>query len=81
MSPEPHDPKTSDSKVTSQTRGAQTLIVVDNEDNFIEYATRSACHLDRRLRHRAVVLFIYNDQEEILLQKRKGLPGTTPKKI
>ena len=72
MSSEPHDPKQSDSKVTSQSRGAQTLIVVDDKDNFIEYATRSACHLDRRLRHRAVVLFIYDDQEKVLLQKRNN---------
>jgi isopentenyl-diphosphate delta-isomerase len=72
LSSPPQDPKSSDSKGISQARGAQTLIVVDNDDNFVEYATRSACHLDRRLRHRAVVLFVYNDQEEILLQKRKN---------
>ncbi len=72
MSSEPHDPKQSDSKVTFQSRGAQTLIVVDGKDNFIEYATRSACHVDRHLRHRAVVLFIYDDQEKVLLQKRNN---------
>ena len=70
MSSEPQDPKSAGSKGLSQARGAQTLIVVDDKDNFIEYATRSACHLDRRLRHRAVVLLVYNDQEKILLQKR-----------
>ncbi len=47
-------------------------MVVDDQDNFIEYATRSACHLDRRLRHRAVVLLVYNDEEKVLLQKRKN---------
>ena len=72
MSSEPQDSKLPDSKEIAQTRGGQTLIVVDNEDNFIEYATRSACHLDRHLRHRAVVLFIYNDQEKVLLQKRNN---------
>ena len=72
MNSEPQDPKPSDSKEISQIRGGQTLIVVDKEDNFLEYAPRSACHLDRRLCHRAVVLFIYNDQEEILLQKRNN---------
>jgi isopentenyl-diphosphate delta-isomerase len=72
MSSEPHDPKVSQSKEVALTRGRQTLIVVDKEDNFLEYATRSACHLDRRLCHRAVVLFIYNDQDEILLQKRNN---------
>jgi isopentenyl-diphosphate delta-isomerase len=72
LSPEPHDPKPSDPKAIAEPRGVQTLIVVDNQDNFVEYATRSACHLDRRLRHRAVVLFIYNDDEKILLQKRNN---------
>jgi isopentenyl-diphosphate delta-isomerase len=72
MSSEPHDPKASESKEISLVRGRQSLIVVDKEDNFLEYANRSACHLDRHLRHRAVVLFIYNDQEKILLQKRNN---------
>ena len=36
MSSPPQDPKSSDSKGISQARGAQTLIVVDNDDNFVE---------------------------------------------
>lgn len=46
--------------------------MVDDEDNFIEYASRRICHQGQGLRHRAVALFIYNSGEDILLQKRKN---------
>lgn len=48
----------------------ELFIVVDKEDNVLEYRTRYDCHHDRSLIHRSVGIVIHNDKEEILLQKR-----------
>ena len=49
----------------------QTLIVVDDDDNFVRYASRIDCHSGDGLRHRGAAIFLYNSQAEVLLQKRK----------
>ncbi len=49
----------------------QTLIVVDDEDNIVRYASRSDCHSGDGLRHRGVAILLHNSQAEVLLQKRK----------
>jgi len=49
----------------------QTLIVVDDEDNIVHYASRSDCHSGDGLRHRGVAILLHNSHAEVLLQKRK----------
>ncbi|MFQ6049909.1 MAG: NUDIX domain-containing protein [Candidatus Paceibacterales bacterium] len=43
--------------------------VVNEEDEIIGRAKRSECH-KKNLIHRAVIVFIFNDEEKLLLQKR-----------
>ena len=50
---------------------AQSLIVVDDKDNFIRYAPRKECHTGEGVRHRGITLLIFNKDKKILLQKRK----------
>ena len=52
--------------------GEETLLVVDDNDNFSEYATRTECHTGDGRHHRAFVLLLYNKDKQILLQKRKS---------
>mgnify|MGYP001578204445 CR=1 FL=1 len=49
----------------------ETLIIVDDKDNFIGYATREECHSGKGIRHRAFVILLFNKDKKILLQKRK----------
>ena len=44
--------------------------MVDDHDKIIQYTSRSACHRNKGLRHRAVAIFLHNSKDEILLQKR-----------
>ena len=48
----------------------ELLTVVDKNDNFLEYRSRRECHHNRNLIHRVVNIAIFNDEEEVLLQKR-----------
>jgi isopentenyl-diphosphate delta-isomerase type 1 len=48
----------------------ELFIVVDENDNILEYRTRYDCHHDNSLIHRAIAIVIYNDKGEIALQKR-----------
>lgn len=47
------------------------LIVVDDNDNFIRYEPKSKCHTGDGIRHRAIMLLLFNKDGKILLQKRK----------
>jgi isopentenyl-diphosphate delta-isomerase len=49
----------------------QTMILVDEKDNIIGYASRSECHTGKGKRHRAFVILLYNKDKKILLQHRK----------
>jgi isopentenyl-diphosphate delta-isomerase len=49
----------------------QTLILVDGNDRILGYAPRSVCHTGKGRRHRAFVIALYNNQGQILLQRRK----------
>lgn len=49
----------------------ETLIVVDEKDNFIGYAPREACHSGDGLHHRAFVILLFNKEKKLLLQKRR----------
>ncbi len=49
----------------------QTLILVDENDNKIGYATKEECHTGNGKHHRAFALLIFNKEKKILLQRRK----------
>ena len=56
---------------TSVGQKQQTLIVVDDTDKIVRYASRSDCHADDGLLHRGVAILLHNSNAEVLLQKRK----------
>lgn len=49
----------------------QILLLVDEKDNFLGYASRSQCHAGRGRRHRAFVTLLFDSQNQVTLQKRK----------
>lgn len=49
----------------------ETLILVDENDNFLGYASRDECHRGRGKRHRAFVTLLVDSQNRVILQKRK----------
>lgn len=58
----------------------ELFIVVDRNDNIIEYRTRYDCHHDKGLIHRAIGVILFNDKGEILLQKRSKHKDLNPGK-
>ncbi len=46
------------------------LVLVDRKDNILGYEEKIKCHLGKGLAHRAFSIFIFNDRNEILIQKR-----------
>jgi isopentenyl-diphosphate delta-isomerase type 1 len=56
----------------------ELFIVVGKNDRIISYRTRYDCHHDKSLIHRAIGIIIYNDEGEILLQKRSILKDLQP---
>lgn len=57
--------------VKKQKLANQTVILVDENDNFLGYAPRHKAHEGKGLRHRAFVCFVINKKGEVLLQRRK----------
>lgn len=49
---------------------AEKLILVDENDNAIGVETKEKCHLKQGLLHRAFTIFIFNQQGQLLIQKR-----------
>ncbi|NKC01410.1 MAG: isopentenyl-diphosphate Delta-isomerase [Pseudomonadales bacterium] len=49
---------------------SEALILVDSDDNELGALDKSACHDGEGILHRAFSLFIFNDSDELLLQKR-----------
>lgn len=53
-------------------QSTQYLLLVDNNDTFLgKYEEKEICHTGQGIRHRAFVVCIFNDKDEILLQYRK----------
>ena len=48
----------------------EILILVDENDNEIGYGEKVSCHLNDGKLHRAFSIFVFNDNNQILLQKR-----------
>ncbi len=49
---------------------SERLILVDDQDNILGYKSKADCHDGEGILHRAFSLFIFNDKNELLLQKR-----------
>jgi len=47
------------------------LILVDENDKFLGYAPKEECHTGDGKHHRAIAVFLFNKNGQILLQRRK----------
>lgn len=56
----------------------EMFVVVDEHDKILGYRTRYECHHDKNLIHRVAGVIIFNDKDEILLQKRSLTKDTDP---
>ncbi|MBD3225369.1 MAG: isopentenyl-diphosphate Delta-isomerase [Caldithrix sp.] len=50
----------------------ELLILVDEQDNELGWETKEKCHNGKGILHRAFSIFIFNEKNELLLQKRSG---------
>lgn len=50
----------------------EPLILVDNDDREIGHETKVNAHLGDGLLHRAFSIFLFTDDDQVLLQKRSG---------
>lgn len=50
----------------------EKLIVVDEDDNVLGFKTKTECHEGEGILHRAFSIFIFNDEDRLLIQKRSG---------
>ena len=51
---------------------AEALLLVDEQDREIGVESKQACHAGGGLLHRAFSIFLFNSQDELLLQKRSA---------
>lgn len=58
---------------------SERLILVDDQDNILGYKSKADCHNGEGILHRAFSLFIFNDKNELLLQKRAAGKRLWPK--
>ena len=50
----------------------EKLIVVDKDDNILDYKTKAECHAGKGILHRAFSIFIFNEKKQLLIHKRSG---------
>jgi len=50
----------------------EMLIVVDEQDNILDYKSKTDCHRGDGILHRAFSLFIFNSGGELMLQQRSA---------
>lgn len=50
----------------------EKLILVDENDNILGYKSKIECHTGYGILHRAFSIFIFNDKNQLLLQKRSN---------
>ncbi|MCK5034005.1 MAG: isopentenyl-diphosphate Delta-isomerase [Calditrichia bacterium] len=50
----------------------EKLILVDKNDNVLGYESKFDCHENDGILHRAFSIFIFNDRNQLLLQKRSN---------
>lgn len=56
----------------------EIFVVVDKNDKIIGYRTRYECHHNKQLIHRVTAVAVFNDQGQILLQKRSKNKDVNP---
>lgn len=49
----------------------QTLLLVDDSDNFLGYEKRVVCHTGKGKRHRAFVTLVVDGDNKVILQRRR----------
>jgi isopentenyl-diphosphate Delta-isomerase len=49
----------------------ETLLLVDDDNVLLGYASREACHTGVGLRHRAFITVVFDSQDNVLLQRRR----------
>ncbi|MGE5342378.1 MAG: isopentenyl-diphosphate Delta-isomerase [Candidatus Omnitrophota bacterium] len=54
------------------------LILVDGQNNIIGYETKAKCHEGTGMLHRAFSIFVFNENKQLLLQKRSALKPLWP---
>ncbi len=59
---------------------AELLVVVDEDDNILNYLPRGQVH-QQKLLHRTISVSVFNDQGQILLQKRSINKDNNPGKL
>src|SRR5690348_2789846 len=57
---------------------AESLILVDEADREVGYMSKPRCHEGRGVLHRAFSLLIFNDDGELLLQRRSAAKPLWP---
>ena len=57
---------------------AEAVILVDESDNELGYASKVESHHDHGLLHRAFSVLLFNENNELLLQKRADSKVTFP---
>ena len=57
---------------------SEELILVDEDDNETGYSSKANCHNGSGMRHRAFSLFLFNEEGELLLQKRSDAKRLWP---
>jgi len=50
----------------------EQLIVVDEQDNILDYKSKIECHQGAGILHRAFSIFIFNGAAKLILQKRSN---------
>ncbi|MBI2076038.1 MAG: isopentenyl-diphosphate Delta-isomerase [Candidatus Aenigmarchaeota archaeon] len=56
----------------------EQIILVDSEDNEIGYEEKGRCHHPKPVLHRALSVFIFNDENEMLITRRSSGKKTWP---
>ncbi|MHA7809248.1 MAG: isopentenyl-diphosphate Delta-isomerase [Marinobacter adhaerens] len=56
----------------------EPLILVDHYDQVVGHASKAACHEGSGILHRAFSVFVFNRQNEVLLQKRSQFKPLWP---
>lgn len=56
----------------------EPLIVVDEDNNVLEYRTKADCHEGDGILHRAFSVFLFNEAGEVLMQQRSGAKPLWP---
>lgn len=57
----------------------ELVVVVDENDNILDYLPRKEAH-DKKLLHRTISVLVFNDQGKVMLQKRSMKKDSNPGK-